>query len=259
MPTAARSRPTQSASPGSPAGFGLRPLPALSALAVALASAWVVTTAGDGEPGGAGSAGNPGLPAAVTLDADAPAPLVTRRGPSAPAPSAATPAPTGSVGSNPPGPAAPAAQPGATAALAAAAAPGVPDPAGPAGRDAQDTMYLTIVGDQTVVSWGPAGRRTARIDDLLARPRPSSPESDASPVDAGSDAPDGSATGNAQAAADDATDVDVGPEPQQCPRTLPPGSTQADADQLQALYSCRYLSGCRVGDGACTFFYQGRG
>lgn len=259
MPTAMSGRQNPSASPGSTGLLGLRPLPALSALAVALASVWVVTTAGDGDPAGISAAGGGRPPVTAGPDAGTPGIPAPRTTASAAANGPAAPVMAGLSGHYEPGAQAGPARSNPVPGSAPVNARGVPPPADAGPQAGADTMYLTIVGDQTVVSWGPAGRRTARIDDLLARARRTSPVADTGAGDAYGDNPEGSETGGGQASAGDAPEIDVGPEPQQCPRTLPPGSTQADADQLQALYSCRYLSGCSVDDGACTFFYQGRG
>lgn len=236
--------------------LGLRPAPALAALGLALGGAWVLATTGDGDSAGypAATAPAPAEPRALAdqiRPTTAPAAMARSRTPVAAAPAAAG-RPTDPALRQQPAAAAPGA-----AAYAAPSLPGARPGEDDAGSSA--TMYLTIVGDQTVVSYGPAGQRTARLDDLVTnRGAPARPD-DAGGAAASDDFPvDGDVDG-AQMAAEDSTPADMGPEPQQCPRTLPAGSTQADADQLRGLYSCRYLSGCRIGDGQCTFYYQGRG
>lgn len=116
-------------------------------------------------------------------------------------------------------------------------------------------LFITIVGDRTWYHWGRAGDRPPRIDALgppvaeanYAGPVAEAPEP--SPVVSAGEGPNPDYGG---------TERPYGPAPQECPRTLPPGSTQATADGLKASSSCRYLSTCTP-EGECTWFYQGRG
>jgi hypothetical protein len=124
-------------------------------------------------------------------------------------------------------------------------------------------LFLTIVGKEVYLTWGREGDRPPRVDAL------GEPVSVAADLagDAGAVAETSGETTIAAAVAPAAeptyggTDPDnrpFGPAPQQCPRTLPAGSTQATADALRGEAGCRYLSSCDS-DGSCTWYYQGRG
>ncbi len=121
--------------------------------------------------------------------------------------------------------------------------------------DGARVLFLTIIGEHTYYHWGRAGDRPPRIDNL------------GRVEDAGHwAATDGAVeddAGVADATAADSGEVemDYGPAPQECPRTLPAGSTQATADALRNSSGCRYLSTCSVENDVeqCTWHYQGRG
>jgi hypothetical protein len=127
-----------------------------------------------------------------------------------------------------------------------------PAPRGADGPAGEPTLFITIVGDQTYYHWGRAGDRPPRIDPITGDPgREAVPEVVAVEVDM-------PATETLAATIDDGeVENPYGPPPQECPATLPAGSSQADADALRDSSRCRYLSSC---DGEnCTWFYQGRG
>jgi len=121
----------------------------------------------------------------------------------------------------------------------------------------EDTLFLTIVGDQTDYRWGRAGDRPPRIDGRAAASRGGWLAAvSAAEADAGV-----SAAATAGADEYDGLESPYGPAPQECPRTLPAGSTQTTADELRGSSGCRYLSSCSVENDTeqCTWFYQGRG
>lgn len=134
----------------------------------------------------------------------------------------------------------------------------------PEASDGELTLFLTIIGDRTYVSWGRAGDRPPRIDEL--------PGASAGPATQrpGLEPLTDSSILTPQAAPDTSEPVEptyggnelerpFGPAPQECPRTLPPGSDQSTADELRRSSGCRYLSSCAVDSGECTWHYQGRG
>lgn len=232
--------------------FGLRPVPALAALGLVLAGAWVLaSTIGNHEaPAQADMATPPATASGLATPVTLPGAGAASHRSVAAAPDQAGQSRYPAVVQQPPG----TVTGGGSSRRAASA-----NPAAPAVADPAATMYLTIVGDQTYVTYGPAGQRTPRVNDLVVGRGAGGRAEGAGTADAAGGRTSAGDGAGVQLATDDSNPADLGPEPQQCPRTLPPGSTQADADQLTALYSCRYLSGCRIGDGACTFFYQGRG
>lgn len=131
--------------------------------------------------------------------------------------------------------------------------------------DSEPTLFLTIIGDRTYVSWGRAGDRPPRIDEL-----PSG--SSAGPADQHPSVEPltDSSILTPQAAPNTSEPIEptyggnelerpFGPAPQECPRTLPAGSDQSTADELRRSSGCRYLSSCTVDSGECTWHYQGRG
>jgi hypothetical protein len=120
--------------------------------------------------------------------------------------------------------------------------------------DSDMVLFLTIIGDQTYYHWGRAGDRPPRIDILAAGDGgPPVTEPVESTADSLSAAADGSADANG------GIETPYGPAPQECPRTLPPGSSQATADSLRSQSGCRYLSSCSADNQECTWYYQGRG
>jgi hypothetical protein len=171
------------------------------------------------------------------------------------------------------------------------------DEAGPAGKPAGDTLYLTIVGDQTFVRRGAVGERADPVagwsgiqpgSQTLAAvlsgadPLPTAePARNADPAGtAGLPAtarntgplPGGNARGRLDTGQPGSNDPDAGgfppdneeplvdnrPWPQPgCPWTLGPEAGQSMADQLRDLYGCRYLSSCQMQTGMCTWHYQG--
>lgn len=163
-----------------------------------------------------------------------------------PAPSAAEPPPS----------VAPSADRGPPAADQAAAI------SSPAALDPQEeqTLYLTIVGDKVYRVMGPVSGRPPRIDQLTA-PVQGQNRPAASPGVAA----DRPGAGFVIADAEPPPPVlgpderPMGPAPQECPRTLPPGTDQATVDGLRRQSGCRYLSSCTADTNECTFFYQGRG
>jgi hypothetical protein len=125
----------------------------------------------------------------------------------------------------------------------------------------EQTLYLTIIGDKVFRMMGPVSGRPPRIDELglagmqTIRTAPGGNlQADVRPgagyVIADHEQP---------AVALTPDERPLGPAPQECPRTLPPGSTQETADGLRRQAGCRYLGSCEVGSSNCTFFYQGRG
>lgn len=130
-----------------------------------------------------------------------------------------------------------------------------------AAPDEEQTLYLTIVGDKVYRVMGPVSGRPPRLDQLpgltnLQR------TVDRDPAGVMPDQP-----GEGVVIADSESPAPVlgpgerplGPAPQECPRTLPPGSDQATADGLRRQSGCRYLSSCTADTNECTFYYQGRG
>jgi hypothetical protein len=170
-------------------------------------------------------------------------------------------------------------------------------PAGPADQTAGETLYLTIVGDQTFVRRGAVGERADPVagwsgiqpgSQTLAAvlsgtdPLPvAEPAWTADPAGtAGLPAtarntapvPGGNARGRLDTGQPGSNDPDAGgfppdneeplvdnrPWPQPgCPWTLGPEAGQSMADQLRDLYGCRYLSSCQMQTGMCTWHYQG--
>lgn len=134
----------------------------------------------------------------------------------------------------------------------------------PGNRDdsaGEQTLFLTIIGDKVYRMMGPANGRPPRIDQLTAasaQPVRSAPENRAR-IDVRPGAGYVIADYEQPAVALGLGERPLGPAPQECPRTLPAGSTQATADGLKRQAGCRYLSSCAVDSGECTFFYQGRG
>lgn len=125
----------------------------------------------------------------------------------------------------------------------------------------EQTLYLTIVGDKIHRVMGPVSGRPPRIDEL---PALASAELGA-PVDTPGSVSDPPGVDVVVAELEQVApslapgERPLGPAPQECPRTLPPGSDQATADGLRRQSGCRYLSSCTVDTNECTFFYQGRG
>jgi hypothetical protein len=128
--------------------------------------------------------------------------------------------------------------------------------------DSERVLFLTIVGDQTYLQWGRVGDRPPRIDAI-------SPGSqlvavaENLPPDAGLVAvEEDSGVNTAMAINTDYGGVErpYGPAPQECPRTLPPGSDHVTADTLLRQSGCRYLSTCSMENDVeeCTWYYQGR-
>lgn len=119
-----------------------------------------------------------------------------------------------------------------------------------------DTLFLTIVGNQTYSSWGQAGDRPPAVDSMTAAAGASSPAA----IEQGDDwSGSGSSNDPVFAGAGGEVENPLGEAPQTCPRTLPPGSNQSTADALRNQYSCRYLSSCSVETQQCTWHYQGAG
>ena len=117
--------------------------------------------------------------------------------------------------------------------------------------DSETVLFVTIIGDQTYYHWGRVGDRPPRIDGFAVNGSPAATDAVAVATQTLSAAVSENATG--------AAENPYGPAPQECPRTLPPGSSQATADSLRASSGCRYLSSCSVDNQECTWFYQGRG
>lgn len=142
----------------------------------------------------------------------------------------------------------------AVAAGGGAADVATPGPAGPAGG--ADTLFLTIVGNQTYSSWGQAGDRPPPVDSMTAAAGDTGPAA----IDQGDDWTSAGSNGS-PVFADAGGEVEnpLGAAPQTCPRTLPPGSDQSTADALRNQYSCRYLSSCDVLTQQCSWYYQGQG
>lgn len=124
-------------------------------------------------------------------------------------------------------------------------------------------LFLTIVGERTYLHWGHPGDRPPRVDDLAAADprqlhttnpgRAGQADSAAAPASLSAAAPGTEPSYGG----DDPTRRPFGPAPQECPRTLPPGSDAGTAEALLAQSGCRYLSSCED-DGNCTWYYQGR-
>lgn len=125
----------------------------------------------------------------------------------------------------------------------------------------EQTLYLTIVGDKVYRQMGPVSGRPPRIDQLTmsgaARNSPAADKGGGIPVQPGA----GFVLADYEPPAPllNPGERPLGPAPQECPRTLPPGSDQATADGLRRQSGCQYLSSCSVDTNECTFFYQGRG
>ncbi len=124
----------------------------------------------------------------------------------------------------------------------------------------EQTLYLTIVGDKVYRLMGPVSGRPPRIDEL---PGLADRQRSSQPVP-GKDLPVKPGAGfiiadYEQPAPLSPTERPLGPAPQECPRTLPPGTDQATVDGLRRQSGCRYLSSCTADTNECTFYYQGRG
>jgi hypothetical protein len=127
--------------------------------------------------------------------------------------------------------------------------------------DEEQTLYLTIVGDQIYRVMGPVNGRPPRIDQLPGRVI-GEERTGAGPGSTIRGLPGaGFVIADQEPAAPPLSPDErpLGPAPQECPRTLPPGSDQATADGLRRQSGCRYLSSCSADTNECTFFYQGRG
>jgi hypothetical protein len=128
-------------------------------------------------------------------------------------------------------------------------------------EDEEQTLYLTIVGDKVYRVMGPVSGRPPRMEQLpgLANSQRSGSGDAAGPV------PDQPGAGFVIADSQPAApplgpeERPLGPAPQECPRTLPPGTDQATVDGLRRQSGCRYLSSCTADTNQCTFYYQGRG
>jgi hypothetical protein len=127
--------------------------------------------------------------------------------------------------------------------------------------DEEQTLYLTIIGENVYRLMGPVSGRPPRIDQLsglVSGQRPSS-------GGMGGPSPDQPGAGfviadhEPPAAPLGPDERPLGPAPPECPRTLPAGTDQATVDGLRRQSGCRYLSSCTVDTNECTFFYQGRG
>jgi len=129
-----------------------------------------------------------------------------------------------------------------------------------AGADEEMTLYLTIVGDKVYRVMGPVSGRPPRVDEL---PGLAGRSSVSTPAPA-STAPVRPGAGFVIAEYEQAApplgpgERPLGPAPQECPRTLPPGTDQATVDGLRRQSGCRYLSSCTADTNECTFYYQGR-
>jgi len=125
----------------------------------------------------------------------------------------------------------------------------------------EQTLYLTIVGDKVYRVMGPVSGRPPRIEQLTA------PGAGQGLAAASSSGVVAERPGAGFVIADSEPPAPVlgpderpmGPAPQECPRTLPPGTDQATVDGLRRQSGCRYLSSCTADTNECTFFYQGRG
>jgi hypothetical protein len=160
-------------------------------------------------------------------------------------------------------------------------------------RAGDETIYLTIVGDQTFIRRGAVGERAdpgpgwtgatpgtqvlaAALDGGLTSPGgeaawsgTEAPAAQSAGAARRTTAPTGPATPErgrlttdsnpaGPRPVDEAPATDNRPWPQPgCPWTLGPEAGQSMADQLRDLYGCRYLSSCYVQDGQCTWHYQG--
>lgn len=213
--------------------FALLPVAVLPAL-------WLLWPAGSDEP----PAARPVGPGAV-----APAPVAEDLRPAAPGETPARPPPTTTSGT-----------------IDTVEPPPVTEESNALATPAQgtrDTMFLTIIGDQTFITWGAAGDRPPRFDveGAQAGSRPalasSSPAITAQPG-AGFVIEDRAAA-VLQAEMTNPDFRPEGPAPPECPRTLPPGSDQATADALRSQAGCRYLSSCSADSNECSWYYQGRG
>jgi hypothetical protein len=133
----------------------------------------------------------------------------------------------------------------------------------PATVDPQEeqTLYLTIVGDKVYRVMGPVSGRPPRVDQLTTAVDGRS----RIVANNGGVVPDRPGAGFVIADSEPPAPVlgpeerPLGPAPQECPRTLPPGTDQATVDVLRRQSGCRYLSSCTADTNECTFFYQGRG
>jgi hypothetical protein len=117
------------------------------------------------------------------------------------------------------------------------------------------TLFLTIVGSETWKVWGPVGDRPPRIRWPGRPGYPTSAAVTAGQVDTA--APAAISPVSFEPAVLAPGERPYGPAPQECPRTLPPGSDQGLADSLRRASGCRYLSSCDATN-QCTWFYQGR-
>lgn len=262
-------------------------LVAASVLLSAGAVGWALWPAGPGTPASDGSAAPRPATASPQVLAQSPAARPAAVPASPPAPSR-----TGSAAASS---AAEDSDLDAERTTATAPATGEPEDRAPAAdlpaEPATETLYLTIVGDQTFVRRGAAGQRAepgpgwtgaaagpqtlaaalsgeaalptgATADPMtgLTAPTPgpaAGPQGPAAaaPADRGrltSGQPVETPPDNEEPL------VDRRPWPQPgCPWTLGPEAGQSMADQLRDLYGCRYLSACQVQTGMCTWHYQG--
>lgn len=142
--------------------------------------------------------------------------------------------------------------------MVAAEVPAVP---APGEADEEQTLYLTIVGDKVYRVMGPVSGRPPRFEQLpgLGNSQRSGSGDAADPVPARPGA--GFVIADSEPAAPPLgpDERPLGPAPQECPRTLPPGTDQATVDGLRRQSGCRYLSSCTADTNECTFYYQGRG
>jgi hypothetical protein len=217
--------------PGTPGGLRIAVLLGLSLLT----AVWMLSTSGDPPTA---------EPAPLPSESARPVPAMASQ-PAAPA----------TAGNPRPLPASPDAAPVAAGGEAVGATLAVQSAVASREEPGRDmVLFLTIIGDQTYYQWGWAGDRPPRIDSL-----------------AGSGGPASAANPVLYAAADVSFDSETsypelyggverpyGPEPQECPRTLPAGSTQGTADSLRSQAGCRYLSTCSAETEECTWHYQGR-
>ncbi len=114
---------------------------------------------------------------------------------------------------------------------------------------AERVMFLTIVGSETFIHWGRIGDRPPRIDASGAPAFAAASFAAEEPATAITETSDASVYGG--------NERPYGPAPQECPRTLPPGSDQRTADDLKRQSGCRYLSSCDA-ENQCSWYYQGR-
>jgi len=133
----------------------------------------------------------------------------------------------------------------------------------PAAVDPQEeqTLYLTIVGDRVYRVMGPVSGRPPRVEEMMTSADGQS-RTAAATTGVVADLPGAGfviADSEPPAPVLGPEERPMGPAPQECPRTLPPGTDQATVDGLRRQSGCRYLSSCTADTNECTFFYQGRG